>query len=395
MGSVAPPKAEALMTAFKLRDLDLPNRMVLAPMTRGRATAAHVPTPMMADYYAARAAGGLLISEGTFISPAAIGWANAPEIYSDAAVAAWTDVTAAVHAAGGRIFCQLWHTGRASHSAFREDGSLGVAPSAVAIRDGSVHLPDGSKAPYEVPHAMSVAEIQATVGDYAKAATNAMAAGFDGVEIHSANGYLLDEFLQTHTNQRTDAYGAGSLEGRFRFLKEVVTAVTSAVPAHRVGVRFSPNGVFNDMGTPDFRAAYTYFAGQLDAFGLAYLHVMDGLAFGFHKLGEPMALPEFRAVFSGPLMGNCGYTLAGGEAAVAAGAADLIAFGRPWIANPDLPRRFADGLPLNADEGGMATWYTHDAEGYTTYPTAAEAADAKTEPTVERAEGDATAAKVL
>lgn len=276
MGSQATATpVNALLQPFTLGDLPLPNRMVLAPLTRGRATDDHIPTALMGTYYAQRASAGLLISEGTFVSPAAIGWPNAPEVYSPEAVAAWRGVTGAVAAAGGRIFCQLWHTGRASHSSFRADGSRGVAPSAVAIRDdGGIHVPGGGKAPHEVPHAMTVEEIRATVDDYVVAAKNALAAGFDGVEIHSANGYLLDSFLQTGTNRRTDEYGAGSLESRFRFLREVVTAVTAVVPANRVGVRLSPNGVFNDQGSPDFREAFPYFASQLDSFGLAYLHVM-------------------------------------------------------------------------------------------------------------------------
>lgn len=283
----APTPVKALLTPFTLGDLPLPNRMVLPPLTRSRASDDHIPdAALMGTYYAQRASAGLLISEGTFVSPAAIGWPNAPEVYSPAAVAAWRGVTDAVHAAGGRVFCQLWHTGRASHSAFRADGSRGMAPSAVAIRDdGGVHLPGGGKAPHEVPHAMTVEEIRSTVDDYVVAAKNALAAGFDGVEVHSANGYLLDSFLQTGTNRRTDEYGAGSLESRFRFLRDVVTAVTGVVPANRVGVRLSPNGVFNDQGSPDFREAFPYFASQLDAFGLAYLHVMVRLRRGGGAVG--------------------------------------------------------------------------------------------------------------
>lgn len=207
------------------------------------------------------------------------------------------------------------------------------------------------------------------VADYRRAAERAREAGFDGVEVHSANGYLLDTFLQSKTNQRTDAYG-GSLEKRYRLLAEVVAAVSEVWPAHRVGVRLSPNGAFNDMGSPDYREQFTYVAQQLDACGLAYLHVMDGLAFGFHALGEPMTLAEFRQVFTGPLIGNCGYTQATAEQAVAAGHADLIAFGRPFISNPDLVRRFAEDLPLNPD-AELADWYSPTgAKGYTDFPTA-------------------------
>lgn len=205
------------------------------------------------------------------------------------------------------------------------------------------------------------------VDDYRKAAARAKAAGFDGVEVHSANGYLIDTFLQSRTNHRTDGYG-GSVENRYRFLKEVVEGVTSVWPAHRVGVRLSPNGAFNDMGSPDYREQFTYVAGQLDGFGLAYLHVMDGLAFGFHKLGEPMTLAEFRSVFHGPLVGNCGYTKETAEKAVADGHADLIAIGRPFISNPDLVERFRNGWPL-AKLASMSDWYSPTGEkGYTDFP---------------------------
>ncbi|MEL6716505.1 MAG: alkene reductase, partial [Planctomycetota bacterium] len=208
-------------------------------------------------------------------------------------------------------------------------------------------------------------ELPGIVQDYVQAAERAKRAGFDGVEVHSANGYLLDEFLQSKTNQRTDAYG-GSPENRFRLLREILEAVTKVFPANRVGVRLSPNGVFNDMGSPDFRETFLYAAKELDSFGLAYLHVLDGLAFGFHELGEPMALSEIRAVYTGPLMGNCGYGAEDAERALADGHADLIAFGRPFISNPDLVERFRNGWPLA--ESDPATWYTHGEEGYSDYP---------------------------
>ena len=206
------------------------------------------------------------------------------------------------------------------------------------------------------------------VADYRRAAERAKAAGFDGVEVHSANGYLIDTFLQSKTNHRTDQYG-GSVENRYRFLKEVVEGVTSVWPAHRVGVRLSPNGAFNDMGSPDYREQFTFVASQLDRFGLAYLHVMDGLAFGFHELGEPMTLAEFRQVFHNPLMGNCGYTQEKAETAIAEGNSDLIAFGRPFISNPDLVRRFKNGWPL-AEPAEMSDWYSPiGGKGYTDFPT--------------------------
>jgi 2,4-dienoyl-CoA reductase-like NADH-dependent reductase (Old Yellow Enzyme family) len=205
------------------------------------------------------------------------------------------------------------------------------------------------------------------VDDYRRAALRAKQAGFDGVELHAANGYLIDEFLQSKTNHRTDGYG-GSVENRYRFLKEVVEAVTSVWPAHRVGVHLSPNGVYNDLGSPDYREQFTYVAGQLDRFGLAYLHVVDGLAFGFHDLGEPMTLAEFRKVFHGPLVGNCGYIQETAAKAIAEGHADLISFGRPFISNPDLVERFSNGWPL-ADPAPVADWYSPTgAKGYTEFP---------------------------
>lgn len=236
-----------LLTPFTLGgDLPLKNRMVLAPMTRGRAGDSRCPDAMTARYYVQRASAGLLITEGIFISPVAIGWAGAPEIYSPAATAGWKEVTDKVHAAGGLIFCQLWHSGRASHSSFHPKEGRAVAPSAIAIGEPTIHTPDG-KVPHEVPDALTVDGIKATVADFAAAAANAKAAGFDGCEIHGANGYLIDSFLQTKTNKRTDEYTGESLEGRFRFLKEIVEAVLEVWPANRVGVRLSPNGVYNDQ----------------------------------------------------------------------------------------------------------------------------------------------------
>jgi 2,4-dienoyl-CoA reductase-like NADH-dependent reductase (Old Yellow Enzyme family) len=319
----------------------------------------------MAEYYAQRSSAGLIVTEATTISEEANGWNESPGIYTDAMTQGWKQVVDAVHQKGGVIFLQLWHMGRSSHSSFHH-GKPAVAPSAIKIEGDGIHTPTG-KQPYEVPRALETAEIPRVVEDYRRAAERAKEAGFDGVEVHGANGYLIDEFLQSKTNHRTDQYG-GSVENRYRFLKEVVSAVATVWPAHRVGVRLSPNGVFNDMGSPDFREQFTYVAGQLDSFGLAYLHVMDGLAFGFHKLGEPMTLAEFRNVFHGPLIGNCGYTQQTAETAIAEGHADLIAFGRPFISNPDLVERFKNGWPL-AELAPMTDWYSPIGEkGYTDFP---------------------------
>ncbi|MGF1483214.1 MAG: alkene reductase [Opitutales bacterium] len=359
--------ATPLMEPFTMGSLTLNNRVVLAPMTRARSGSDRVPNALMAEYYAQRAGAGLVLTEATTISKQARGWVNSPGIYTDAQAEAWKAVVEAVHAKGTPIFLQLWHCGRASHSSFQEDGSLPVAPSAIKHGGEYVHTPEG-KQPYETPRALETDELPGLVEDYRKAAERAKAAGFDGVEVHGANGYLLDQFLQSRTNERTDAYG-GSVENRYRLLGEVVQAVTTVFPAERVGVRLSPNGNFNDMGSPDFRETFTYAAKQLDGFGLAYLHVMDGLAFGYHELGEPMTLKEFRGLFSAPLMGNCGYDQAEAETRLKDGDTDLIAFGRPYISNPDLPARFANGWPLNED-APVDVWYADiGAKGYTDFPT--------------------------
>ncbi|MEM6568911.1 MAG: alkene reductase [Planctomycetota bacterium] len=356
----------ALLQPFTMGDLELPNRVVLAPMTRARAGTERVPNDLMAEYYAQRAGAGLQITEATTISAQANGWVESPGIYTDEMVEGWRKVTDAVHAKGTKIFLQLWHCGRASHSDFH-GGELPVAPSAIAMQGEGVHVPGGGKKPHETPRALETEELPGIVQDYVEAAKRAKAAGFDGVEIHAANGYLLDQFLQSKTNQRTDAYG-GSIENRFRLLREVVDGIVQVFPANRVSVRLAPNGVFNDMGSDDYRETFTYVATELDAYGLAYLHVMDGLAFGFHEKGEPMTLEEFRAVFRGPVMGNCGYDRDTANAAIERGAADMIAIGRPFIANPDLIERYRNDWPLA--DSDPAKWYAGgDAEaGYSDYP---------------------------
>jgi 2,4-dienoyl-CoA reductase-like NADH-dependent reductase (Old Yellow Enzyme family) len=358
----------SLLEPFALHDLNLANRVSMAPLTRARAGEERIPNALMADYYAQRASAGLIISEATTVSAQANGWLHSPGIYTDEMVEGWKLTTEAVHAKGGKIFLQLWHCGRASHSSFH-NGKPAVAPSAIAINGDYIHTPKG-KEDYETPRALETAEIPALIEDYRRAAERAKAAGFDGIEIHSANGYLLDEFLQSKTNHREDQYG-GSIENRFRLLREILEAVTTVWPANRVGVRLAPNGVFNDMGSPDYREQFIYAAEQLDSFGLSYLHVMDGLGFGFHELGEPMTLADFRGVFSGPLMGNCGYTKESADEAIAKGEADMIAFGRPYISNPDLVERFAADAELNP-EAPVEQWYTPaGAEGYTDFPSMA------------------------
>ena len=334
-------------------------------MTRARAGEERVPNALMAEYYAQRASAGLVLTEATTISEQANGWNRTPGIYSDAMEDGWREAVRAVHARGGVIFLQLWHCGRASHSSFH-GGEPAVAPSAVKIDEPYIHTPDG-KCPHEVPRALRADEIPGVVEDYRRAAERASNAGFDGVEIHAANGYLLDTFLQSETNRRTDRYG-GSVENRYRLLGEVAEAVAEVWPDGRVGVRLSPNGAYNDMGSPDYKEQFLYAAGRLDSVDLAYLHVMDGLAFGFHELGEPLTLTDFRGVFGGTLMGNCGYTREAAEEAVADGRADLVAFGRPYISNPDLAERFQNGWPLNPP-AEQSTWYgATGGEGYTDFP---------------------------
>ncbi|MEG3833458.1 alkene reductase [Microcoleus sp. MON2_D6] len=355
-----------LLSPFKIGDLPLKNRVVMAPLTRARAGEARMPNALMAEYYTQRASAGLIITEATVVSTQANGWLNTPGIYSDEQGEAWKQIVTAVHAHQTPIFMQLWHTGRASHSSFHQNNQLPVAASAIKINGEGIHTPLG-KQPYETPRALETDEISLVVEDYRKAAERAKMAGFDGVEIHAANGYLIDTFLQTKTNHRTDSYG-GTVENRYRFLKEIVEAIITVFPANRVGVRLSPNGNFNDMGSPTYREDFLYFAEQLNAYDLAYLHLVDGLAFGFHELGTPMMIGEFRDVFTGPLIGNCGYTQEQAETALSSKLADLIAFGRNFISNPDLVERFTNGWPLNPP-AEMGVWYSFGPEGYIDFPT--------------------------
>jgi N-ethylmaleimide reductase len=357
--------SKSLFDAVEMGDLALKNRAVLAPLTRGRAALGRVPTAVMAEYYRQRSGAGLLITEATAVSEAGNAWVGAPGIYTDAQVAGWKPVVEGVHAEGSRIFLQLWFGGRASHSSLL-GGELPVAPSAIAIQGDGVHTEAG-KQPHETPRALATEELPGIVAQYVEAARRAKQAGFDGVELHAANGYLLDQFLQSRTNQREDAYG-GSVENRFRLLREVVEGVATVFPSSRIGVRLSPNGVFNDMGSSDYRETVMHAASELNAYGLAYLHVLDGLAFGFHDKGEPVTLDEIKKVFRGPLMGNCGYELESAQTAIAKGSADLIAFGRAFIANPDLVERFKQGWPLA--EADMQVWYAGDDQGggYTDFP---------------------------
>ena len=354
---------DALFTPVNFAGDALKNRIVLAPLTRGRAGDSRIPNDLMADYYRQRAGAGLLITEATVVSAQGNGWVGSPGIYTDEMAQGWKKVTTAVHEEGSKIVLQLWHTGRASHSDFH-NGELPVSASAVKLNGDEIHTPKGKK-DYETPRALEIDEIKQVVADYKAAAQRAKDAGFDGVEVHGANGYLINQFLDSRSNQRDDKYG-GSVENRFRFFAEVLDAVLDVWPAEAVGVRVSPNGIFNDMGADDFRETFTYAAEQFQARSLGYVHVMDGLAFGFHERGEAMTLADFRAIYTGLLMGNCGYTAQQGAEAVANGNADLVAYGRPFITNPDLPARFQNDWPLTAFDD-PSTWYGGGAEGYTDF----------------------------
>lgn len=353
-----------LFTSAKFANKVLKNRFVLAPLTRGRAGEFRIPNELMAEYYEQRSTAGLLITEATTISAEANGWVDSPGIYTNEMVEGWKTVTERVHQQGSQIVLQLWHMGRASHSDFH-NGELPLSASAIKINGDSIHTPKGKKE-YEVPRAMTLDDIKRTVEDYRKAAENAKIAGFDGVEIHAANGYLINQFLDGRSNQRDDEYG-GSIENRSRFLNEVVEAVLSVWPAENVGIRISPNGVFNDMGCDDFRELFTHVMQRFSHYQLGYVHIMDGLAFGFHKRGEPMKLEDFRSLYDGMIIANCGYDKEMAEAAIASGNANLVAFGRPFITNPDLPQRFLNDWPLTPFDNA-SDWYGSGAKGYTDYP---------------------------
>ena len=351
----------SLFTPFTLGDLELPNRILMAPLTRGRAGLDRVPNELMVEYYRQRAAAGLIITEATIISPQGAGWVYTPGLYNEAQVHGWRRITDAVHAEGGRIAVQLWHMGRSSHPDFQPGGALPVAPSAIAIR-GETHTYSGKK-PYPTPRALETDEIPGIVADYARATRLAQDAGFDSVEIHGANGYLIDQFLRDGTNKRTDRYG-GSVENRARFLLEVTEAVVEAWKPERVGVRLSPTGSFNDMSDSDPAKTFGYAAGQLNRFELAFLHVTEPMRQTDEAV--PPVAPLLRSKFKGPFILNDGFNASTGARAIDEGQADLIAFGVPFLANPDLVERFRIGAPLNTPDA--STFYWGGAKGYTDYP---------------------------
>ncbi len=358
--------ASVLFTPFDLRGLPLANRIVMAPLTRNRATAgSDVPRPLNAEYYAQRASAGLVIAEATQISPSGKGYAWTPGIYSAEQVAGWLRVTEAVHARGGKIVLQLWHVGRISHPSLQPGGALPVAPSAVAPNEQKTFIEDGTFADIGTPRALDAAELPGILADYRSVTRNALAAGFDGVEIHAANGYLLHQFLSDEANQRTDAYG-GSPEKRLRFPLEVVEAVVGVAGAEKVGIRISPVSPALGIANSDPAAVFFPFVRELDRLGLMYVHVIEGATQGPRDIDPSFDFAALRASFHGPWMVNNGYTRDLAIDAVGSGYADLVAFGRPYVANPDLVERLRAGAPLN--EVDKEHLYGGDAQGYTDYP---------------------------
>ena len=363
----------SLFSPLKIGPYQLKHRVAMAPLTRMRAEKPSLaPRPLNVEYYAQRATpGGLIIAEASPIAATGFGSPGVPGIYSQAQIKGWREVVDAVHAKGGVIFLQLWHVGRVSHSSFQPGGILPVAPSAVPISETfKTATADGKVTTYETPRALETAEISGVIEAYRQAAENALHAGFDGVEIHGANGYLIEQFLQSHINLRTDQYG-GSIENRARFLMEVTQAVIGVWGADRVGVRLSPYGVANDSSEPDPMPLYTHAIKALDRLGLAYLHFVEPRSSGSGRAevnhqNVPSAMVLFRPIWSGVLITAGGFTGETADAAIAAGHADAIAFGRIFISNPDLPRRLQHGYPLTPYN--RATFYGGEAAGYTDYP---------------------------
>ena len=351
-----------LFSPVKLGSMHLSNRIVMAPLTRNRAGEHGVPQPLNVTYYEQRASAGLIVTEATPISAMAHGYPALPGIYTDAQVAGWKKITDAVHAKGGKIVIQLWHVGRISHPTLLPDGALPVAPS--AIKPAGKAFTYQGLVDYVEPRALDANELSSIVADYVHATKSALAAGFDGVEIHAANGYLLDQFLRDGTNQRTDQYG-GSFENRARFLLEVTKAVVDVAGSDKVGVRISPVNPFNDMKDSNPQALFNFVTESLNQFNLAYLHVVEG---GIHGGGiaDPFDFDALRKLFKGPYMANLAYDKARGNAVVASGHADVVAYGVPFIANPDLVERFRTDAPLN--EADSSTFYGGTEKGYTDYP---------------------------
>lgn len=363
---------DILFEPFVLGDLPLPNRVLMSPLTRSRATQpGDVPNDMNVEYYRQRAGAGLIISEATQVSPQGKGYAFTPGIYSEAQIDGWRRVTDAVHEEGGRIILQLWHVGRISHPDLQPDGNAPVAPSAIKPEGAETYISaDSGMVEIPTPRALTLEEMPGIVEQFRQGAKNAKRAGFDGVEVHAANGYLLDQFLRSGSNRRDDAYG-GTLDNRLRLPLEVVEAVVDVWGVDRVGVRVSPTGSFNAMEDTDPAATFGAFASRLDALGIAFIEVVEDSFQGNQASGRPNAVIEaIQNEFSRAYIGNASYTAEEARERIAAGKADLVTFGRPFIANPDLPERFRLGAPLN--EWDDSTFYGGDEHGYTDYPSLAE-----------------------
>ena len=353
-----------LFTPFSLRNVPLRNRAVMSPMTRCRATSANTPNALMAEYYAQRAGAGLIITEGIAPSPNGLGYARIPGLFNADHVRGWTLATDAVHARGGKIVAQLMHVGRVAHVANLPAGAEVLGPTASALA-GEMYTDGQGMQPHSTPRAMATDDIAAAVQAYAQSALLAVQAGFDGVELHAANGYLIEQFLNPNVNQRSDAYGLG-IEGRNRFALEVVRAVCAAVGPQRVGIRLSPYGVFNGTGAfAEVDAQYLSLAAELSSLGLMYLHLLDHSAMGAPPVPATLKA-QLREAFKGPFILAGGFDRQSAEQALAANQADLIGFGRAFLANPDLVERMRAGAPLHAPD--MSTFYTADAKGYTDYP---------------------------
>jgi N-ethylmaleimide reductase len=354
--------SNTLFIPTTLGKLQLKNRIVMAPLTRSRATG-NVPNELMETYYTQRAEAGLIITEGTSPSPNGLGYARIPGLFNDAQVQGWKRVTDGVHAAGGNIFAQLMHTGRVGHAANLPAGARVIAPSAIAA-PGQMWTDSSGMQAHPVPDAMSEIDIKQTIAEYANAAKRAIAAGFDGIELHAANGYLIDQFLNTASNQRTDSWG-GSLDNRIRFAVEVARACVAAIGAERIGMRISPYGVFNGM-VPDAKtdALYLRLIEELNALKLAYIHIVDHSAMGAPEVSAELKA-KLRTNFNGKYIMSGGYDAARANADLDAQRGDLVAFGRPFISNPDLVHKLQNGTALTAPD--PATFYTPGEQGYTDY----------------------------
>jgi N-ethylmaleimide reductase len=355
-----------LLSPATLGALELPNRLIMAPLTRCRAGNRYIPQPINATYYAQRASAGLIISEATQVARNGIGYPNTPGIYTSEQVEGWKQVTDAVHAKGGRIFLQLWHAGRVAHPSLLAEGEIPIAPSPIAA-NCMADTATGQQ-PHVTPRALELAEIPEIVEQFRQGAKNAIDAGFDGVEIHSANGYLLDQFLQDNSNQRSDEYG-GSVENRARLLLKVVQAVVEVWGQEKVGVRLSPSSAFNDMKDSNPTATFSYVAKALNQFGLAYLHAIEPRIQGnvtIAETGKGQGARFFRSIFQGSIVTAGGYTCESGEAVLQEDSADFVAYGRLFLSNPDLPKRFALNAGLNRYDRN--TFYSSGEQGYTDYP---------------------------